>query len=538
MKRFHLTLISLFITFCSLAQAPASITGPGNICAGVTITLTDTSAGGTWSSSNPAIATVSTSGVVVGLTAGNAIISYTTGTGYATKVVTVNPLPNVYSLTGGGSSCTGGAFHIGLSGSDLGVTYNLYDGGVAVEAPVSGSGLALDFGAFTFFGTYTASAYNGSTGCTINMSGTASVSPGITAYTVNGGGSYCSGGVGVHIGLGGSNPGINYQLMKSGTAIGASVAGTGAFLDFGLESTPGTYTVMATNATTTCTLNMTGSVTVSVGSAPTAYTVTGGGATCSGGPGVHIGLNGSDFGTNYQIYSGTTPVGASVAGTSTTIDFGTFSMAGTYSVIGANVTTGCTSAMANSVTVTLISGSCSGMPVAGSAVASSSSYCSGLADTLNLTGNTNACGLTYQWQSSVDGISWTNISGSTGVSSTIFPAGPLYYRNAVTCSSSGLTAYSASAYLPVSHGIFSHHVTRLLDTICNPPDFYISACGVSSTYNVTTFYGDGSSDNNPLTTSGICHADCYHSYTAPGTYSIRQVLYNGTSAVDSISFTY
>jgi len=538
MKRFHLTLITLFISFCAVAQTPAPITGVAHVCAGGSFTLADTSAGGTWSSSNPAIAAVSASGVVVGLTAGTAIISYTTGTGYATKVITVNPLPNVYALTGGGSSCTGGSFHIGLSGSDTGASYSLYNGTTIVGAPVSGTGTALDFGVYTFSGTYAAVAVNNASGCSRNMTGSASIGTGITAYNITGGGVICPGSVGVHIGLTSSYPGISYQLMRGGTAVGGALAGTGAFIDFGFESTAGTYTILATNVTTTCTMNMAGSAIISVGTTPAIYNVTGGGSACSGGPGVHIGLDGSNTGISYQLYTGGIAVGLNIAGTGTTIDFGLQSIPGTYSVIGVNTATGCTGNMAGIAIISLVTSTCSGLPAAGAASASSSSYCSGLADTLKLTGNSIACGISYQWQSSTDGISWTNISGATNTSNAIFPSAPFYYRNAVACTSSGLTAYSGSVYLPLSHGIFNHHVTRLLDTICNPPDFYISACGVSSTYNVTTFYGDGSFDNNALTTTGICHADCYHTFSAPGTYSIKQVLYDGFIALDSISFTY
>ena len=538
MKRFHLTLITLFISFCAFAQTPAPITGVAQICPGAFSALSDTTPGGFWTSSSPAIATVSTSGVIVGLTAGTANISYTTGTGYATIVITVNPLPNVYALTGGGSSCTGASFHIGLSGSETGVSYSLYNGTTALGAPVSGTGTSLDFGAYTYTGTYTAIAVNSASGCSRNMTGSASIGVGITAYSIYGGGAICPGGIGLHIGLTSSYPGISYQLMRGGTAVGAALAGTGSSIDFGFDSTAGTYTVLATNVTTTCTMNMAGSAIISVGTTPVPYSVTGGGSVCSGGTGVHIGLNGSGSGINYQLCAGGMPVGASLAGTGTSFDFGLQSVPGTYTVIGVNTATGCTGNMAGAAIISLITSTCSGLPSAGAASVSMSSYCSGLADTLKLTGNTTACGISFQWQSSPDGISWTNISGASNTYNTIFPSAPLYYRNAVTCSSSGLTAYSGSAYLPLSHGIYDHHVTRMLDTICNPPDFYISACGVSSTYNVTTFYGDGNSDNIPLTTTGLCHADCYHNFSAPGTYSIKQVLYDGSSALDSITFTY
>ena len=64
---------------------------------------------------------------------------------------------------------------------------------------------------------------------------------------------------------------------------GATDPGTGLSLTYGSQTNAGTYTVLATNATTSCTNNMTGNVTVSINPLPTAYNVTGGGAYCSGG---------------------------------------------------------------------------------------------------------------------------------------------------------------------------------------------------------------------------------------------------------------
>lgn len=51
--------------------------GDNPLCIGNQMTLSNTQAGGTWSSDTPAVATVSTNGVVTGVSAGAAIISYT-----------------------------------------------------------------------------------------------------------------------------------------------------------------------------------------------------------------------------------------------------------------------------------------------------------------------------------------------------------------------------------------------------------------------------------------------------------------------------
>ncbi len=53
-----------------------NVSGIDSICVGAMTTLSDTTGGGTWSSSDPSVATVGSSGVVTGVAAGNATISY------------------------------------------------------------------------------------------------------------------------------------------------------------------------------------------------------------------------------------------------------------------------------------------------------------------------------------------------------------------------------------------------------------------------------------------------------------------------------
>ncbi len=90
--------ISLPLTITVTPSPTVTISGQDSICILTTTTLTP-SIGGTWSSSNPAVATVSNSGVVTGLTAGTARFTWTeTNTGcmsLPTDTVWVLPRPIV-----------------------------------------------------------------------------------------------------------------------------------------------------------------------------------------------------------------------------------------------------------------------------------------------------------------------------------------------------------------------------------------------------------------------------------------------------------
>jgi ELWxxDGT repeat protein len=163
--------------------------------------------------------------------------------------------PTTYTVTGTGSYCTGGAA-VGLSNSETGVTYQLN----GVGTPVNGTtGSAISFGNQTA-GTYTVVATRTTGGCTANMSGSAVVTENTlpTAYPL-------AGGTGVAISIPNAQTGVNYQLKNGATNVGSAMPGTtGMPVSFGVQTTAGTYTVVATTATGGCTAQMTGSVVITV----------------------------------------------------------------------------------------------------------------------------------------------------------------------------------------------------------------------------------------------------------------------------------
>ena len=64
-------------------------------------------------------------------------------------------------------------------------------------------------------------------------------------FHMTGGGSYPAGGVGVHVGLSGSQWDVIYKLRRDGTYVGIDKVGTSGPIDFGLQTEPGTYDCVA-----------------------------------------------------------------------------------------------------------------------------------------------------------------------------------------------------------------------------------------------------------------------------------------------------
>ena len=138
------------------------------VCTGDSITISASVPGGVWTSGTPGVGTVgSMSGVVTGVSGGVTTITYTLPTGCsATAVITVNPAPTMFCVTGGCTFCAGGpGCSIGLSGSQLGVMYQLNGPTGPIGGPVAGTGSPLSFGLQIIPGTYSVTAYDPFTGC-------------------------------------------------------------------------------------------------------------------------------------------------------------------------------------------------------------------------------------------------------------------------------------------------------------------------------------------------------------------------------------
>ncbi len=90
-----------------------SLSGTAIVCVGTTVTFSSTVSGGVWTSSNPSIATISTTGVISGASVGGATITYTVtgacGTASQMRSITVNPAPSAGVISGNNFICLGSA---------------------------------------------------------------------------------------------------------------------------------------------------------------------------------------------------------------------------------------------------------------------------------------------------------------------------------------------------------------------------------------------------------------------------------------------
>jgi hypothetical protein len=234
--------------------AVTSVTGTNSQCVWSSTTYTANgvvlSGGtGTWSSSNPAVATVSSSGLVTALSAGTCTITYTItggcgGTVSAQKSITINPNASIASVTGLSPLCIGNTSTYTANTVVLGGGTGSWTTSNSAIATVNSLGLVTAVSAGTCSITYT---ITGGCGGTVSATQAITVNPGSSITSVTGNSPIC----------------INSTTPFSVNAVLGS--GTGAW--------------SSSNATI-ATVNASGIVTgVASGTCTITYTITGG---CSG----------------------------------------------------------------------------------------------------------------------------------------------------------------------------------------------------------------------------------------------------------------
>ncbi|WP_217998271.1 T9SS type A sorting domain-containing protein [Flavihumibacter petaseus] len=406
-------------------------------------------------------------------------------------VVLAGVVPSSFSVTGGGAFCSGPGVSVGLSSSQTGVTYQLVrDGNTNVGAAASGNGNAIDFGLQTINGTYTVVATHTNTGCTNNMSGSALVTAGSqpTAFSVTGGGTYCNGAGGI-IGLSSSQGGVSYQLKRNGSNVGSALTGNGGYLDFGIQTVTGTYTVQATNLTTNCVADMIGSASIQNGASATLYTVNGGGSICNGSAPA-LSLSGSQSGWNYQLLLNGSNLGSAISGNGNVINFPAITSAGTYTVRATATAGGCTADMAGSAVYTNSVAVQAGNITGGGAVCAGTN--SGTLTLVNYSGNI------VKWEYSTDGGGiWTPIANTSASQPYTNLAQATMYRALVEgCSQ----AYSTTATMTMSAGATGGSVSST--SVCSGANSGIVTLSGQAGSVLYWEYADGSGPWNTISNTG------------------------------------
>lgn len=184
-----------------------------------------------------------------------------------------------------------------------------------------------------------------------------------------------------------------------------------------------------------------------------------------------------------------------------------------------------------------IGATCTGTPLGGAADASATSTCNGIPVNFSVTGaSSGMLNLTFQWQDSIAGGSWIDISGATNETLTKTQLSARYYRRITKCNFSNISATSAP--------VFVDHLSVTYATIPFTEDFeatWDDGCGATGSHSIPST----SWRNYPLMTDSSWRRDDdgisaawtnnFGGYTptfSTGSYSARFHSYqatNGTS---------
>lgn len=176
-------------------------------------------------------------------------------------------------------------------------------------------------------------------------------------------------------------------------------------------------------------------------------------------------------------------------------------------------------------------------PTPGTTNASTNPVCLGESVTLSMQNPTPGTGVSYQWQSSPDGTTWSDISGQTGVNYIFTPAEAMYYQCVVTCLNGPATATSTPVQITFNSSITS----TTPGTRCGAGVVTLEATGSAGTvvnwYDVAsggTSVGTGSPFNTPVISStSTFYAAAEVTNSAPGFATIG----TGTSVSSSAAQT-
>ncbi|MBS1533547.1 MAG: T9SS type B sorting domain-containing protein, partial [Bacteroidetes bacterium] len=222
--------------------APVSagtLSGTQNICIGDSVTFSSSVLGGSWTSSNPAVATINAAtGAIVGVSAGSATMTYTVaGSGgcpnaTATRTTTVTAPISAGTLSGTQNICIGDSVTFGST--VLGGTWTSSNTAVATINATSGAIVGVSAGSATM--TYTVAGSGGCPNATATR--TITVTAPVVAGTLSGTQNIC---IGDSVTFGSTVLGGSWT--SSNPSVATIIAATGAIVGVSAGSATMTYTV-------------------------------------------------------------------------------------------------------------------------------------------------------------------------------------------------------------------------------------------------------------------------------------------------------
>jgi trimeric autotransporter adhesin len=394
------------------------ITGPGQVCTGSTITLSEVPAGGAWVSGTPAVATIAGVGptfvnaTVTGVSPGTTVITYSLAGCSTTKTITVNQTPaSAITPLGSLALCPGGFVDL-TAPTGVGYTYQWNNPG-AIPGATNSTLLVSAAGTYSVTVSTPFCSSTSSPGTVVTMNAvTASITPGSTTVCAS---------VGVTLTATTTGGVINYQWQLGGVAIPGATNNTYA------PVSSGSYTVVVSNATGCIATSAAATVTL-IPSPAGVITASGPLTFCDGN---NVVLT-ADAGTGYTYQWHSTTLGA-IPG-ATNISY-TATIADNFWCVITNttVTPACVTTSATVVTVV------NPAPVTMITAAGPTVLCTGMSVTLSAP---IVPGTTFQWYK--DG---TVIAGSTNA---LYVAGATgSYTVKVTITATGCSATSAPMVITI-----------------------------------------------------------------------------------------
>ncbi len=204
----------------------------------------------------------------------------------------------------------------------------------------------------------------------------------------------------------------------------------------------------------------------------------------------------------------------------------------------------------SSITYISPASSCTNPIAAGSAVSNPANACPAQNITLSLSGATVASGITYQWQSSTDGISFTDIAGATNSSYGTTQSTTVYYQCVATCSAGSTSTSSPvqvdmnpfyNCYCTVSNGTVASACIQnvVFNTISNNT----GGCSGAASSNYSSGNGNtnlvpGQAYDMDITCSSTAIVSVWIDFDQNGIYDVTewfQPYITGTSGILSIT---